>query len=136
MTVCSAYCTSRGAAKRPWRANNARSRRYKFEEPQDIVRLDIEFYKGDERVCKFKVTASDGFYQEIISSGTTYRYERFAVNSDETVWLSMDQIPVGEPVFDFTRTTSAVARGQTNATKFLCTFLSLRSSSVQRLPLK
>eukprot|EP00752_Nemacystus_decipiens_P012336 g10936.t1 len=65
---------------------------YEFDEPQDIIYLNIAFYKGDERVRKLAVTASDGFYQEIESSGTTDGYERFVVNTDETAWMTMESM--------------------------------------------
>ena len=63
---------------------------YNFEEPQDIVRLNINFYRGDERVRTLKIEGSGGFEQTITSSGTTNGYERFDVNTDETSWLSME----------------------------------------------
>lgn len=63
---------------------------YQFDEPQDIVALDIQFYKGNERVRKLKVTGSGGFNEEIESSGNTNGYERFNINTDETAWLNME----------------------------------------------
>ena len=63
---------------------------YRFEEPQDIVRLNIKFYKGDERVRTLKIRGSGGFEKTITSSGTSGGYEKFDVNTDETSWLSME----------------------------------------------
>lgn len=63
---------------------------YQFEEPQDIVRLNIKFYKGNERVRTLKVRGSGGFEKTITSSGTSGGYEKFDVNTDETSWLSME----------------------------------------------
>eukprot|EP00903_Cladosiphon_okamuranus_P022105 g20327.t1 len=63
---------------------------YRFEEPQDIVRLNIKFYKGNERVRTLKIRGSGGFEEYITSSGTADGYEKFDVNTDETSWLSME----------------------------------------------
>eukprot|EP00752_Nemacystus_decipiens_P012335 g10935.t1 len=65
---------------------------YEFDEPQDIIHLNIASYTGDERLRKLAVTASDGFYQEIESNGTTDGYERFVVNTYETAWMTMDSM--------------------------------------------
>ena len=69
---------------------------YMFEEPQDIVYLDIQFYRGDERVRTLKVTASGGFSKEITSSGTTdSSYERFDLDTDETAELTLEALGLG-----------------------------------------
>ena len=65
---------------------------FDFDEPQDIVHLGVAFYKGDERVRKLEVTASGGFYQEFESSGTNDGYERIAVNTDETAWMTLESV--------------------------------------------
>ncbi|CAM9282699.1 unnamed protein product [Ectocarpus sp. 6 AP-2014] len=65
---------------------------YKFEEPQDIVRIKIKFYKGDERVRTLKLKGSDGFKKTITSSGTSSKYETWDINTDETKWLSMEAL--------------------------------------------
>lgn len=59
---------------------------YSFEDPQDIVRLEIAFYKGDERTRAFSVTTfndfgSSSFNYEFVSSGGTLDYELFEINS-------------------------------------------------------
>ncbi|CAM9447733.1 unnamed protein product, partial [Ectocarpus sp. 13 AM-2016] len=48
---------------------------YKFEEPQDIVRIKIKFHKGDERVRTLKLKGSGEFKKTITSSGTSNTYE-------------------------------------------------------------
>ena len=65
---------------------------YEFEEPQDIVEVSIALFRGDERVRKLQVTASDGFSQELESSGSDDGFERFVVNTDETAWMTMESV--------------------------------------------
>lgn len=68
---------------------------YEFEEPQDIVRLNIKFFKGDQRVRTLNVSSSDGFSKTITSSGSSDGYESFDVNTDETAWLTMEPVDLG-----------------------------------------
>lgn len=68
---------------------------YEFDEPQDIVRLNIKFYKGDQRVRTLNLTGSGGFSKTITSSGSSDGYETFDVDTDETAWLSMEPADLG-----------------------------------------
>lgn len=58
---------------------------YTFEEPQDIVRVLIAFYKGDERTRGLKVKIN-GSSQDVTleSSGETEELQPFEFNTDET----------------------------------------------------
>lgn len=62
---------------------------YFFEEPQDIVRLDIVFHKGTERTRVLNVYNNDEYYSQIESSGSSSDYEEFALDSDETAALAL-----------------------------------------------
>lgn len=66
--------------------------KYEFDEPQDIVRLDVQFWKGDERVRKLKVTDDTGFKKTITSSGTSKGFEKFTINTDETETLTLESV--------------------------------------------
>lgn len=62
---------------------------YSFEEPQDIVRMDIAFHRGAENVRTLDVFNNGEFLSQIESSGSTLGYQEFVVNTDETAGLSL-----------------------------------------------
>lgn len=67
-------------------------------EPQDIVRLEIAFYKGDIRQRLFDVTTLDTSgktctYPRFLSTGTTLGFESWDLNSDETVKVCLQYAP-------------------------------------------
>ncbi|CAN0279349.1 unnamed protein product [Ascophyllum nodosum] len=63
---------------------------YTFEEPQDIVRILIAFYKGDERTRELKVKINGSGQYVINSSGETTEFESFEINADETETLTLE----------------------------------------------
>ena len=80
---------------------------YSFEEPQDIVRMQIAFHKGDERVRTLDVFDNGDYHSTIGSSGSTLGYQSFDLSTDETedielcledpemstdVWLSITEV--------------------------------------------
>ena len=62
---------------------------YYFEEPQDIVRVDIAFHKGTENIRTLNVYNNGELHTQIESSGSTFEYQEFAINTDETADLSL-----------------------------------------------
>ncbi|CAM9729785.1 unnamed protein product, partial [Pylaiella littoralis] len=64
--------------------------KYEFDEPQDIVRLDVQFYKGDERSRTLKITSNDGFRQIVESSGHSQGFEEFDVDTRGSSWLTLE----------------------------------------------
>ncbi|CAM9365727.1 unnamed protein product, partial [Scytosiphon promiscuus] len=65
---------------------------YNFGTAQDIDRLKIKFYKGNERVRTLKITDNTGFQTTITSSGTANGYDNFDIYTDETSWLKMESL--------------------------------------------
>ena len=63
--------------------------KYYFEEPQDIVRLNVAFHRGTENIRTLNVYNNGEFHTQIESSGATLEYQEFAVNTDETADLSL-----------------------------------------------
>lgn len=92
---------------------------YILEEPQDVVRLDISFHRGDERTRAFSVTTYNlegdssstfGF----TSSGTTNGYEEFQLNAADVYELHITPIdPNSHDWFSITEViTACIAIGQ------------------------
>ncbi|CAN0410730.1 unnamed protein product, partial [Ascophyllum nodosum] len=65
---------------------------YTFEEPQDIVRMLIAFYKGDERTRKLNVKLNGSARSVIQSSGETDGFESFELETDETETLTLEAV--------------------------------------------
>ena len=63
---------------------------YIFEQPQDIVRMLIAFYKGDERTRELKVKVNAFSRYTIESSGETNGFEEFALDLDGTESLTLE----------------------------------------------
>ena len=63
---------------------------YEFDNAQDIVKMRLKLYKGDERRRTLKITASGGYKKTITSSGTANGYENFDLDTDETEWLTLE----------------------------------------------
>lgn len=68
---------------------------YSFENAQDIGRVRIKFYKGDERVRSLTLTDNTGWETTITSSGSSIDYETFDVFTDETAWLTIEALDLG-----------------------------------------
>ena len=62
---------------------------YFFDEPQDIVDVNIAFHKGAERTRTLNVYNNGDFFTQIVSSGSTNGYEEFGLDSDETADLTL-----------------------------------------------
>ncbi|CAN0252790.1 unnamed protein product [Ascophyllum nodosum] len=66
---------------------------FEFDSAQDIVEINIAFYKGDERTRAFKVktwdTSGDKITTEFTSGGETDGFEAFSLGSDETTKLAI-----------------------------------------------
>ena len=62
---------------------------YFFGEPQDILRLDIAFYKGTERTRTLNVYGNDEFLVQIEASGASDEYEAFALDSYQITDLTL-----------------------------------------------
>lgn len=62
---------------------------YSFDEPQDIVNLNIAFTRGTERTRLLNVFDNGNFLSQIESSGLTDDFEEFVLNSDETAELTL-----------------------------------------------
>ena len=63
---------------------------YIFEQPQDIVRMFIAFYKGDERTRELKVKVNASSRYTVESSGETNGFEEFALDLDGTESLTLE----------------------------------------------
>ena len=65
---------------------------YTFEEPQNIVRMLIAFYKGDERTRELNVKLNGSTQSIIQSSGETDGFESFELETDETETLTLEAV--------------------------------------------
>ncbi|CAM9850942.1 unnamed protein product [Ascophyllum nodosum] len=65
---------------------------FNFEEPQDIVRMDIAFYKGTERTRLLEVEVNGSKNSEVESSGTTDGLENFELDTDEVETLTLKSL--------------------------------------------
>ena len=63
--------------------------KYSFEDPQNIARMEMAFYKGTERTRTLNVYDNGDFHSQIQSSGSSIDFEKFALNTDETVNLTI-----------------------------------------------
>lgn len=75
---------------------------FRFKEPQDIVELQVAFYKGNERKRAFSVVTfnnsdESGVIYQFTSHGDSLGFENFAINTDETYEL---YITPAEPNYD------------------------------------
>ncbi|CAM9541047.1 unnamed protein product [Ascophyllum nodosum] len=61
-----------------------------LEEPQDIVLIQIAFYKGDMRTRQVKLNLNDSGGDVIESSGETAGLEIFEINTEDTQTLSLE----------------------------------------------
>ena len=68
---------------------------YTFEEPQDIVRVLIAFFKGDERTRELKVKVNGSDQDVIESSGETEEFETFELGTEETETLVLEALGLG-----------------------------------------
>ena len=82
---------------------------YHFDEPQDIVTMNIAFHRGTVRTRILNVYDNGDFHSQIESSGLTNDFQGFALNSDETAditlclddsasdaeWLSITEVGAG-----------------------------------------
>ncbi|CAN0058241.1 unnamed protein product, partial [Laminaria digitata] len=57
---------------------------YYLDEPQDIVEVQLAFYKGTSRTRTLNVYENSQFHSQIQSSGTTNGYQTFELDTDET----------------------------------------------------
>lgn len=62
---------------------------YSFEEPQDIVDMNIAFHRGTRRTRTLNVFDNGDFHSQIVSSGSTNGFEAFVLNSDETADITL-----------------------------------------------
>ena len=62
---------------------------FNFEEPQDIMRMDIAFYKGTERTRLLEVEVNGSSNSELVSSGTTDGLESFELDADEVETVTL-----------------------------------------------
>lgn len=65
---------------------------FNFEEPQEIVRMDIAFYNGTERTRLLEVEVNGSKNSEIESSGTTDGLENFELDADEVETLTLTSL--------------------------------------------
>ena len=66
---------------------------YTFEEPQDVVRVLIAFYKDEDRTPKLKVKLNGSLrYKVIQSSGETGGFERFELDTEENETLTLEGV--------------------------------------------
>ena len=66
---------------------------YTFEEPQDVVRVLIAFYKDEDRTRKLKVKLNGSLRYEVIqSSGETGGFERFELDTEENETLTLEGV--------------------------------------------
>lgn len=70
---------------------------YNFSEAQDVIMLNIAFYKGTERTRTLNVYNNGDFISQIESSGSSDDYEAFILKTDETTDVS---ICMHDPDFD------------------------------------
>lgn len=68
---------------------------YTFEEPQDIARMLIAFYRGDERTRVLKVKSNGSTISYIESSGETQELEEFELSTTATETLSLEGVELG-----------------------------------------
>ena len=62
---------------------------YYFDEPQDIVTMNIAFHRGTVRTRLLNVYDNGDFHSQIESSGLTNDFQAFALNSDETADITL-----------------------------------------------
>lgn len=65
---------------------------YAFDEPQNIARMLIAFFKGDERTRVLEVMVNDAFHSVIESSGQTDGFEEFELNTYGTKTLTLKSL--------------------------------------------
>lgn len=65
---------------------------YTFETPQNIVRMLIAFFKGDERTRELNVKVNGLFYSVIESSGETDRFETFELSAHGAKTLTLESL--------------------------------------------
>ena len=74
-----------------------------FDEPQDVVRLKMALYEGDERTRSVNVWVDGVFTHTITSSGTTTGFETYDLIApgattvvlqgvDDSEWLSITEV--------------------------------------------
>lgn len=75
---------------------------YSFDSPQDIVTLDLAFFKGDERTRTFFVKTYNahrdypGTSAVFTSSGSTLGYESFELNTNQTWYMYLAPSTAGD----------------------------------------
>lgn len=85
---------------------------YSFDTPQNIVTLDLAFYKGDERTRSFGVKTYNAHrdygseYLTFTSSGSTLGFESFELNSNQTSYMYL--APRGENYQDWMSITEVI----------------------------
>lgn len=62
---------------------------YNFDEPQDIVSVNIAFHRGTDRTRLLNVFDNSDFHSQIESSGSTNGFQAFALNTDETADITL-----------------------------------------------
>ena len=65
---------------------------YRFDEPQDIVKMRIAFHKGNENERDLKIKLNGRTHSTIESSGNTLWYQTFELDTDETEKLSLEAV--------------------------------------------
>lgn len=97
--------------------------KYEFDEPQDIVRLDVQFYKGDERSRTLKITSNDGFRQIVESSGHSQGFEEFDVDTRGSSWLTLEGLGMdGDEWLSITEVGYWCLRFRFGQTAYACTW--------------
>ena len=62
---------------------------YSFKVPQDIIRVRIAFYKGDQRIRTLDVYENGDYHSSITSGGVTSGFQNFLLNTDETEYIKL-----------------------------------------------
>lgn len=65
---------------------------YNFEEPQDVVKIKLAFYKGSSTTRKLKVKVNGSTHSYIESSGETGGYQTFRIDADNTETLALEAV--------------------------------------------
>ena len=77
---------------------------YYIDEPQDLVEIQVAFYKGKEDKSTLKVYNNGRYHGKIKSSGSTNGYQTFELDTNETeelklrldddgdVWISITEV--------------------------------------------